>query len=481
MRRRTVGLTVLCAAAASVVAAVTIPADASTEERTGTARPAVSATADPGTGGTPAASAEMLAALQRDLRLSPEQARTRLARETRAARSEAQLRAALGPKFAGSWLSKDAGGLIVAVTDADSAEQVRAAGAEARVVRRDASRLDAVKAGLDRAGKKASDAVTGWYVDETTNTVVVTASDTAAAKKFVSASGQTPGDVRVVQNAESPRLLHDVRGGDAFFMGGGRCSVGFSVQGGFVTAGHCGKTGTAASGFNRVAQGTFAGSSFPGDDYALVRTNANWTPQPFVNDYKGGNVVVAGGEEAPVGASICRSGSTTGWHCGVVQAKNATVNYPEGQVGGLTRTNVCAEPGDSGGAWISGQQAQGVTSGGSGNCTSGGTTYFQPLTEILSVFNVALVTQGGGGTPSPSQPPASSAPAQPSPSAPASPTPSPTASTPQPPAATAWQSGKVYNVGDRVGYQGMQYVCQVRHRAYPGWVPPRVPFLWRRL
>jgi streptogrisin C len=113
-----------------------------------------------------------------------------------------------------------------------------------------------------------------------------------------------------------------------------------------------------------------------------------------------------------VGAAICRSGSTTGTRCGVIQAKNQTVNYPEGAVTGLTRTNVCAEGGDSGGPWLSGDQAQGVTSGGSGNCTTGGTTFFQPLNEILATNNLTLVTTGSGGqTPPPAeeQPPAETA------------------------------------------------------------------------
>ncbi|WP_030105154.1 S1 family peptidase, partial [Actinoalloteichus caeruleus] len=90
------------------------------------------------------------------------------------------------------------------------------------------------------------------------------------------------------------------------------------------------------------------------------------------------------------GASICRSGSTTGWRCGTVQAKNQTVFYAQGAVSGLTRTNACAEGGDSGGSWLSGSQAQGVTSGGSGNCTWGGTTYFQPLNPILSRWGLSL-------------------------------------------------------------------------------------------
>jgi streptogrisin C len=65
---------------------------------------------------------------------------------------------------------------------------------------------------------------------------------------------------------------------------------------------------------------------------------------------------------------------------------------------GLIRTNVCAEPGDSGGSLVSNPgsgvkvAALGMTSGGSGNCTSGGTTFFQPVTEALSVYGLSLVT-----------------------------------------------------------------------------------------
>ena len=113
----------------------------------------------------------------------------------------------------------------------------------------------------------------------------------------------------------------------------------------------------------------------------------------MVNRYSGSTTVaVRGSTEAAVGASICRSGSTTGWRCGTVQAKNQAINYAQGAVGGMTRTNACAEPGDSGGSWLSGNQAQGVTSGGSGNCRSGGTTYFQPVREILSAYGLSLVT-----------------------------------------------------------------------------------------
>jgi streptogrisin C len=341
-----------------------------------------------------------MAAMQRDLKLSAKAARTRLITEDKAARTEAQLRQALGARFGGAWLSADAGTLVVGVTSTSEAERVRAAGGKAVVVARSEQHLDAAKAKLDQA--KAPASVAGWYVDPASNNVVVVAKTAAAAKTFVAGTGVDAAAVRVVESAEAPRPLADVRGGDAFFINGsGRCSIGFSVSGGFVTAGHCGRTGSSTAGTGRVAQGTFKGSSFPGNDYAFVQVNSNWKPVGVVNDYKGGTIKIAGSQEAPVGASICRSGSTTGYHCGTVQAKNATVNYAEGSVSGLTRTNVCAEPGDSGGSWVSGSQAQGVTSGGSGDCKRGGTTFFQPVTEILAAFGVSLTTSGGGGEPSP--------------------------------------------------------------------------------
>lgn len=378
-RRRVLAAGVMLATVGAA-AAITVPAIATTD-----ARPA------------PGAEPELLAAVQRDFRLSADQARRRLDAERSATRTLAALRDELRTGYGGAWLNRETGALTVAVTDAALSDEVRAAGAEPRVVTRSAATLDAVKRRLDERAATASPDLPGWYVDPATNTVVVLASAgaEAAARAF---AGDDAASVRVVPTDEAPVPFFDVRGGDAFFINGNaRCSVGFSVVGGFVTAGHCGDVGASTTGFNRQAQGAFTASSFPGDDFGVVRVNGDWTPRPVVNDFNGGEVAVAGSEEAPVGASVCRSGSTTGTRCGVIQAKNATVNYPEGTVTGLTRTNVCAEPGDSGGSWMSGDQAQGVTSGGSGNCTSGGTTFFQPLNEILQRNGLTLVTTSNTG------------------------------------------------------------------------------------
>lgn len=332
-------------------------------------------------------------AMQRDLNLTKAQIADRLRTDLQAGKVEQRLGSELGRSYAGTWIA-DGKTVVVATTDRAQLDRIRAAGAEPRLVTHSARQLSNAKTRLDKAPRPAADAVTGWYVDPASNRVVVTAlpGGKNAAEKFVSRSGVDAGVVEVAMTDAKPRTFYDVQGGDAYYPGNARCSIGFAVEGGFVTAGHCGSEGTEVSGHNQVAMGSVAGSSFPGDDHAWVSVNSDWTPQPLVNDYDGGSVTVAGSEEAAVGASVCRSGSTTGWHCGEIQAKDQTVNYAEGTVYGLTMTSVCAEPGDSGGSYISGDQAQGVTSGGSGDCSSGGTTYFQPVNEILDTYGLTLAT-----------------------------------------------------------------------------------------
>ena len=254
----------------------------------------------------PNPSPEVLSAMQRDLGLDGEQARRRLTSEAAAARLEKKVRENLGATFAGAWLDRDGSTLIVGVTDEASARQVRSLGAEPRLVARSEKQLDKVKSSLDRNARRADRTIHGWYVDPATNSVVVLARDPSLSSvgKFIADSGAADGSVRVVTSSEEPRITYDLRGGDAYYPGNARCSIGFSVNGGFVTAGHCGGVGTNTSGSNGVAQGTVRGSTFPGNDYGWVQVNSSWASQPWVNNYAGGVANVAGSNEAAVGASI---------------------------------------------------------------------------------------------------------------------------------------------------------------------------------
>jgi len=357
-----------------------------------TALPAVAAPAAPEASSPPAA---LLTALQRDLGLSAEDAFARLSREADGAATERDMQHTLGATFAGAWFDATSGGMVVAITDPARADAVRAAGAQPRVVQRDARTLDGKKAELDDRAASAPDSVTGWYVDAPSNSVVVTATDPAAGEAF--AAG-TDG-VRVQRVAEKPRPLADLVGGEAIYAPSGeRCSIGFVATRGstpyVITAGHCTRLGGTWTGFDGSAIGPVAGTSYPGNDFGIIQvTSGSWTPTGSVSDYAGGRVRVTGSAEAVVGASTCRSGSSTGYRCGAILAKNQSVNYGGGDIiDGLTRTNACAGNGDSGGSFITGTQAQGVTSGGIGDCGSGGETFFQPVNEVLSTYGLSLVT-----------------------------------------------------------------------------------------
>ncbi|MFI6512775.1 S1 family peptidase [Streptosporangium sp. NPDC050855] len=350
----------------------------------------------------------MLQALQRDLFLSREEAQTRLLNEARLVPVEANLRRTLGKRFAGSWFAGEiAQNLVVATTAPADVPLIVAQGARAEVVTRSLADLKEIKAHVDVALpniqqnplSSAPQPGSVRYIDTKINKVVVLSTTVNATTASLFDAGVDPVGIRVIASTEKPRPLGDLTGGDPYYIGASnRCSIGFAVtrgtEKGFVSAGHCGKIGNTTTGFNRSPQGIFQASVFPVSDYTFVLTNPKWSTTPSVKNGTGGVVSISGSRPAIEGASVCRSGSTTGWRCGTIQQLDTSVTYPQGTVYELVRTNVCAEPGDSGGSFISLNQAQGVTSGGSGDCSSGGTTYFQPVNEILAAYGLTLATDG---------------------------------------------------------------------------------------
>ncbi|MFE7173221.1 alpha-lytic protease prodomain-containing protein [Streptomyces sp. NPDC057616] len=403
--------------------------------------------------------AQVLRAMERDLGLTRSQARARLVNEAEAGTRAGRLRNALGGHFAGAWVSgATSAELTVATTHAADISAIQAQGAKAAVVATPLSTLQALKERLDAtAGHLRSRDTPVWYVDVPANRVVVQATRQAAATAFVKAAGLEGRGVAVRVAAERPKLRKDLVGGDAYYINdSARCSIGFSVtkgsQQGFASAGHCGKPGDRTTGSDKTDQGTFKASTFPGKDMSWVGVNSDWTATADYKGQGGKRASVSGSVQALVGAAVCRSGSTSGWHCGTIQQLGATVQYEEGTVNGLTRTDVCSEPGDSGGPFVSGAQAQGTTSGGSGDCTSGGTTFFQPINPILSDFGLTLKTAQTGA-----QAPQDNA------------------------AADAWIPGHVYEAGQTVTHSGVRYQCLQTHQAQGVWSPDATPALWQRL
>ncbi|MCZ7437020.1 S1 family peptidase [Micromonospora sp. WMMC241] len=305
------------------------------------------------------------------------------------------LAASLGDRSAGTYAAAR-GTMVVTVTDDAAAAKVRAAGATPRLVTRGADELARATSALDRSARIPG---TAWWTDPATNQVVVSVDSTVTGAKLArveAVAKQLDGTVRIEREAGT--LGTRIAGGEAIYaQGGGRCSLGFNVRSGsttyFLTAGHC--TAIAATWYADSGQsnqlGTGGTGSFPGNDYGIVQHTNGAAAEASVSLYSGGTQAITGAADAYVGQSVQRSGSTTGLHGGTVEALNATVNYAEGSVSGLIRTTVCAEPGDSGGSLFSGSSAIGLTSGGNGDCSSGGTTYFQPVTEALSAYGVSIL------------------------------------------------------------------------------------------
>ncbi|MEU2777142.1 S1 family peptidase, partial [Streptomyces sp. NPDC007162] len=330
----------------------------------------------------------------------------------------AQLQQLLGQAFAGSYYDSGKQQLVVNVVNGDNNVIVQAQKAGA-IVRQVANSSKALKTAAQTLKAKATIPGTAWAVDPKTNKVVVTADSTVTGTKWdkLQSTVQSLGSNMATLKKTSGSFKTFVSGGDAIFSqvqnGEVRCSLGFNVTASdgspaFLTAGHCGvaaKDWSDTQGGQPVA--TVDQAQFPGNgDFSLVKYNDATTQAPSeVNIGNGQTVAIKQAEDATVGTTVFRMGSTTGLHDGQVTGLDATVNFqsetdPNGvdTVNGLIQTNVCAEAGDSGGSLFTQDGgAVGLTSGGSGDCTAGGETFFQPVTTALQATGATLGDGGAAG------------------------------------------------------------------------------------
>jgi streptogrisin D len=307
--------------------------------------------------------------------------------------STQKIESSLGSRAAGSWVDNQ-GRTHVAVTTEAAADAARSSGAIPKLVTRSAATLEKATASLDASARIPG---TAWGIDPESNQVLVSVDGSVTGSKLAkvtSAVAKLGSSARLetVKGTFSTRIS----GGDAIYGGKYRCSLGFNVTKNstyyFLTAGHCGNIASTwyANSTHTTVLGSTANSSFPGNDYAIVRYTGSVSHPGNVDLYNGTTQDITSAGTPSVNEKVYRSGSTTHVHSGRVRQLNATVNYAEGTVTGLIRTTVCAEGGDSGGPLYSGSRAYGLTSGGSGNCTSGGITYFQPVTEPLATYGVRV-------------------------------------------------------------------------------------------
>jgi alpha-lytic protease prodomain-containing protein/trypsin len=353
-------------------------------------------------------------ALAKKRGLTIPEARQLLARERAFGARGARIESSLAGRSGGDYIDAD-GNLVVTTLDTASNAVVTRSGARAKLVDDSSARLDAIIKQLDKhASQDGAGAVQGWYVDVPTNSVVVTVTGGATDSTTVAITrlARSFGDsVRIEHSpaSQAPRPTDSLVGGYEYVLpSGGTCSVGFNTRDAYnrnvvLTAGHC----TKKSGW-MSRNGYFIGqtrtANYPTDDFGTFWNTypSYWQPSPSVYKYNGTYARLAGRwDNPPVGATVCKSGRTTGYTCGTIKALNQTLVYKDGSIlYGLVRHNACVEPGDSGGSNISaGYYALGVTSG--ANLVSDrwclsryGTenvSFYQPVGEALSANGLRLV------------------------------------------------------------------------------------------
>ncbi|WP_324788195.1 S1 family peptidase [Streptomyces sp. H51] len=329
-----------------------------------------------------------------------------------------RLRSMLGDAFAGSYYDAAGRQLVVNVMSGNGDNAVVQAKRAGATVREVDNSLAELRAGARTLKADATVPGTAWAVDPKTNKIVVTADSTVTGATWdkLGSTVRSLGSGMATLKKSAGTFKTFVSGGDAVFAqaGGGtvRCSLGFNVTASdgspaFLTAGHC---GVAAAQWSDSRTGrpiaTVDQATFPGEgDFSLVKYDDPNTQAAGEVDVGGGRTVrIAKAAEATVGAQVFRMGSTTGLHDGTVTGLDATVNFQSetdpnsvDTVTGLIQTDVCAEPGDSGGSLFTQDgSAIGLTSGGSGDCTTGGETFFQPVTTALQATGATLGDAGAG-------------------------------------------------------------------------------------
>ncbi|MFJ7413780.1 S1 family peptidase [Streptomyces sp. NPDC098077] len=372
-------------------------------------------TSEPSATSAPAYQPEMVKALATTLGVSEKAAVRRLDREADQQDRFAELRKDRVDTL-GAFFAED-GSLVVNAADAEAAKDVRAAGLTVRVPERGESELDRIKARLDAEALGSAPAgVSAWSVDLASDTVTVEVNgdSDAATRSFLKAARSNGDAVRVVKGQGKLETQAVVPPGSRMTFNGYLCSVGYGAKDRsgkqvLVTAGHCIEDLPAlAYNGTRFAKGTHTRFALGtrSVDMGIASVDAGHSIGLDVTTYgRAGTVPVRGSKRAPSGAALCKSGQTTNWTCGKVGSYNVSVTYtdqnggPDTVVTGLASSSVCTQGGDSGGAYISGDQAQGMTSGGpsnqrcNGQVNSPGSSYFQPLDDALAYYGLTLNTK----------------------------------------------------------------------------------------
>ena len=371
-----------------------------------------SAAPDPGIG----LPADLVAALNRDLHISPEEylQRADTAQQVAAFATTAQRQ--FPQVFGGAWLDEQGRG-VVALSNGPGGDEARGAAESSGFVVRNVAKSETTLRGeksaferwLDGQPEAVSSLVRGVVIDTVNNSIAVRVDKVGLpmpnfidpARVIVMAppiAAETlPQAAAIAEAGATP-----VGGGDGFAAIAGdsslRCSFGFNGIGPAgntvnITAGHCNPnlddTGAAtvheSLGGNKVGPqiASYQKSVLGSQDYSIMSI-ADGAAGRFQNNQvkvPGAAPIAVDGVATPVvGAPVCKSGSRTGFSCGVVNAVDQTVQVGDRQLTQSFSANICALPGDSGGPIVTGRQALGISSASS--------VADYPICEIPNILGV---------------------------------------------------------------------------------------------
>lgn len=180
----------------------------------------------------------------------------RLAREEVAAEQFAQVMALGLKEYAGAWFDAATQRLHVAISDRSATATIESIGAVPVLVTHSLSQLEQISSAIDAdlADQPVlRDAIVSRSINYRANSVEVSVlpEQSAAVLARISQAGYAGSVVRVTETDSVPMLSADVRGADGTrnhtwsqtYGGTWPCSIGVSIVGGYVTAGHCGYAG----------------------------------------------------------------------------------------------------------------------------------------------------------------------------------------------------------------------------------------------
>ncbi|QCQ92540.1 S1 family peptidase [Rhodococcus sp. SGAir0479] len=389
--------------------------------------------------------ADLVEAITRDLRISPQEYLDRAARAQELDSYAADFRNEHPDAFAGAWMGLD-GHPVVAVTTTEAAQTATRDGYRTQLAPVSADGLDRALADFNQwvsdlprqvasqIGNATVDVLNNQIVVDIVNSPIGRAIDLPTHLANVKVQLQSLGGPVPVERSPMGGDTYVTTPGPISAAGEGEvgvCSFGFSGvdRGGNavnISAGHCDPAPGSGAGVylpdraNVAASqriGSFARSEVGGShalDYSLIRLDDAGTraglDRPVIRGAGGSTLTVTGTAVPVVGAPICKSGQTSAFTCGVVSADRVEASLE--MLDGTSRTvrgfsgTACTLAGDSGGAIVTGTLALGITSGSNSSYAAtcaeanavlafdGGTSNLG--TPIRDVLAAADATSGGG-------------------------------------------------------------------------------------